>query len=108
MAITAERTGGAAATGQRRRMFIDGAWAEASGGATFEDRDPFTGDLVAIVPAATREDARRAIDAAHDALYGWWKTPPSEKRRLFLKAADILERRQPEIVQLLAAETGAT
>ena len=93
---------------KRYRMFVDGAWTDASGGRTFEDRDPFTGELVATIPAATREDARRAIDAAHAALRGWWKTPPSEKRRLFLKAADILERRQQEIVGVLAAETGAT
>ncbi len=34
------------------------------------------------------------------------ETPPGEKLRLFLKAADILERRQMEIVGILAEETG--
>jgi len=109
MAITTERRDGAAHEAvARRRMYIDGAWADAAKGGTFEDSDPFTGETVAVVPAGTREDARRAIDAAHGALHAWWKTPPSEKRRLLLKAADILERRQQEIVKILAAETGAT
>ena len=108
MAITTQRPDGAAQGTSSRRMYIDGAWADAGKGATFEDTDPFTGEVVAIIPAATREDARRAIDAAQAALYAWWKTPPSEKRRLLLKAADILERRQQEIVNILAAETGAT
>src|SRR5260370_6818358 len=59
-------------------------------------------------PASSREDAKRAVKAAADAFPAWWKTPPGAKQRLFLKAADILERRQMEIVGLLAAETGCT
>ena len=38
------------------KHFIGGEWADADGGATFEDLDPFTGDVVARVPAG---DARR-------------------------------------------------
>ena len=34
------------------QQFIGGAWTPAAGGATFEDCDPFTGDVVATVPAA--------------------------------------------------------
>src|SRR5919204_4671281 len=110
MAITTDRGTATAGRGtsEQRRMYIDGAWSDASGRATFDDMDPYTGEVIARIPAGTRDDARRAIDAAHAALYSWWKTPPSEKRRLLLKAADILERRQQEIVGLLAAETGAT
>ena len=32
------------------KQFIGGEWSEASEGATFDDRDPFTGDVVASVP----------------------------------------------------------
>ena len=49
-----------------RGLHIGGEWTEASGGQTFEDRDPFTDDVVASVPAGTREDARRAIDSGSD------------------------------------------
>src|SRR5260370_5555134 len=90
------------------RQFIDGKWVPASGGATYADHDPFTGQTMATIPASTREDAKRAVKAAADAFPAWWKTPPGAKQRLFLKAADILERRQMEVVGLLAAETGCT
>ena len=53
------------------KQFIGGEWTQASEGATFEDRDPFTGDVVASVPAGTREDARRAIEAAAAAFPEW-------------------------------------
>src|SRR4029077_7807928 len=53
-------------------------------------------------------DARRAVAAAAEAFPGWAATPPAAKQAIFLRAADILESRQDEIVDLLARETGCT
>ncbi len=89
-------------------MHIGGEWTEASGGKTFEDSDPFTGDVVASIPAGTREDARRAIEAAYKAFPAWSQTPPAERQRIFLKAADILESRAEEVASWLTRETGCT
>jgi 5-carboxymethyl-2-hydroxymuconic-semialdehyde dehydrogenase len=36
------------------QQFIGGEWVDAAGGASFDDLDPFTGDVVARVPAGTR------------------------------------------------------
>jgi len=90
------------------KQFIAGEWTEASGGGTFEDRDPFTGDLVALVPAGSREDAARAVEAAAAAFPEWSRSLPAQRQAIFLKAADILESRRDEIVGLLARETGAS
>jgi acyl-CoA reductase-like NAD-dependent aldehyde dehydrogenase len=90
------------------RELINGDWVEAVGGSTFDDIDPFTGDVVARVPAGGREDARRAIAAASAAFADWSKAPPAVRQGIFLRAADILERRQDEVVSLLARETGAS
>jgi acyl-CoA reductase-like NAD-dependent aldehyde dehydrogenase len=89
-------------------LHIGGEWTKASSGETFEDHDPFTGDVVASVPAGTREDARRAIEAAAKAFPGWSQTPPAERQRIFLKAADILESRIEDTASWLTRETGAT
>jgi acyl-CoA reductase-like NAD-dependent aldehyde dehydrogenase len=53
-------------------------------------------------------DARVAVDAASKAFAGWSQTAPSEKARLFLKAAEIVRRRRSEIAEVLARETGST
>src|SRR3954452_4552624 len=90
------------------KQFIGGRWTDASEGATFEDRDPFTGDVVANVPAGTRDDARRAIEAAAAAFPEWSQSLPAQRQAIFLKAADILESRLHEVVGLLATETGAS
>ena len=91
-----------------RRLFIGGEWVDSAGGGTFEDKDPFTGDVVARVPAATRNDAHRAVEAAAAAFPEWSQTGPAHRQLLFLRAADILESRRDEVVDMLARETGST
>jgi acyl-CoA reductase-like NAD-dependent aldehyde dehydrogenase len=92
----------------RYRQFIGGRWTEASTGETFDDLDPFTGEVVARVPAGTRDDARQAIEAAVAAFPAWSATPPAVRQKVFLAAADILERRSDEVIRMLARETGCT
>jgi acyl-CoA reductase-like NAD-dependent aldehyde dehydrogenase len=90
------------------RHFIAGEWVDAADGATFDDLNPYTGEVVASVAAGAREDARRAVEAAAAAFPGWSQSLPAERQRVFLAAADILERRADEVVGLLARETGCT
>jgi acyl-CoA reductase-like NAD-dependent aldehyde dehydrogenase len=90
------------------QQFIGGKWLAAADGATFEDRDPYTGDVVATVAAAGADDAREAIEAAAAAFPTWSSAPPAGRQRVFLKAADVLEGRLEEVVELLARETGCS
>jgi acyl-CoA reductase-like NAD-dependent aldehyde dehydrogenase len=96
----------ATATAQERKQFIGGDWVAAASGETFEDRDPFTGEVVATVAAGGAEDTRRAIESAAAAFEAWAATPPAVRQGVFLKAADVLESRHDEVVSLLARETG--
>ena len=89
----------------RTTHYINGQWA-APGGRTFADHNPYNGEVVAEVAAGGRAEAEAAIAAAHAAFPGWAATPPSERQRLFLKAADIVERRRQDIVQVMAVEAG--
>ena len=89
-------------------QFIGGAWTPAADGRRFDDRDPYTDDVVASVAAGGPKDATAAIEAAAAAFDGWAATPPAERQRVFLKAADLLEERRDEVVSMLARETGST
>lgn len=91
---------------QQRQQYIGGSWVDASDGGTFDDINPFTGDVIAGVAAGTRADAAQAVAAAAEAFPAWAATPPVEKQRLLLKAADIVEARAEEITRVLARETG--
>ncbi len=85
--------------------FIDGAWTARSG-ATFSDRNPYNDAVVAEIAAGGPADAEAAVAAAQACFPAWASTPPGERQRIFLKAADITERRRAEIVRVLAVESG--
>ncbi len=86
---------------------IGGAFTGAAAGGTFDDLNPFTGEVVARAAAGGREDAHRAVEAAAAAFPAWSKTPPAERQRVFLKAADLLEARAEEVAGWLTRETGS-
>jgi len=88
--------------------FIGGEWVRAAEGGSFDDLDPFSGEVVARIAAGTRTDAARAVGAAVAAAPRWARAVPAERQRVFLAAADILERRRDEVVSWLARETGCT
>lgn len=93
---------------KRHKMFIGGKWLDASSGDTFEDLNPFTGEVYANVPAGKTEDATQAIEAARVAFPEWSASPPGFRRQIFLKAADVMERRQDELVKAMMEEVGGT
>jgi len=88
--------------------FADNQWRKAENDKTFEVHEPYSGKLFARVAAASRVDARAAVDAAAKAFPAWAESAPAERARLFLKASDIVKRRRTEIAEILARETGST
>ncbi|NDZ14157.1 salicylaldehyde dehydrogenase [Variovorax sp. WS11] len=89
-------------------MLIAGERRSATGGATFERRNPLDGSIATVAPAATPADAVAAVDAAAQAFPAWSQTGPGERRALLLKAVHALEARADAFVQAMAAETGAS
>jgi aldehyde dehydrogenase (NAD+) len=70
----------------------------------YDDFNPWNGGVFARVAAGRRADAARAVAAA--AFPAWSRSLPAERQTLFLRAADILEKKRDEIVAVLAEETG--
>ncbi len=89
-------------------LLIDDRDVAASNGATFERRDPITGEVASRAAAASVADAQAAADAAAAAFPAWSKLGPNARRTVLLKAADLLEGRAAEFVTLMASEIGAT
>ena len=87
--------------------FINGVWSEGNG-QTFPVTNPLDDSLVADVAAGGRAEAEAAVAAAAAAFPAWAAMGPTERQRLFLKAADITERRLEEIAKVMAIEGGAS
>jgi len=87
--------------------FINGSWTE-PGGRTFAVSNPLNDEIVAEAASGTVVDAAAAVAAAAAAFPAWANMGPSARQALFLKAADIVERRTEELVRLMAVEGGAS
>ncbi|NMG37440.1 aldehyde dehydrogenase family protein [Azoarcus sp. TTM-91] len=90
------------------QLLIGGQAVAASGGATFERRNPVSGEIATRAAAASAADARAAADAAAAAFPAWSQTTPGQRRALLAKAADLLDARTPDFIARMCAETGAT
>jgi len=90
------------------KYYAGGSWQEAEDARTFDVLEPYSRQPFARVAAGGRAEARVAVQAAAHAFPGWSSTPPAERARLFLKAAEIVRRRRNEIADALARETGST
>ncbi len=88
------------------RLFIGGDWVDASSGETEPDINPATGEPVAEVAVATREDADMAVSVARKAFETWSETPPKERSAMMLKLADAMEEDAEELVRLEAEDVG--
>jgi aldehyde dehydrogenase (NAD+) len=94
---------------QTFKNLIDGEWVDASDGATFVDENPAKqGDIIGTFPASTKEDTRRAIEAARAAAPAWAAMPPPARGAILDKASRILEARLDEFAALLTREEGKT
>lgn len=91
-----------------QQMLIGGQQVGATGGATFERRNPLDGQVATRAPAATADDARAAIDAAAKAFPAWAAMGPGERRGLLMKAAAAIEAKGEAFAAAMAAETGSS
>ncbi|MHB0775216.1 aldehyde dehydrogenase [Halomonas sp. WWR20] len=89
-------------------LLIAGAERPAENSATFTRYNPLSGEAVTEAAAASVTDARAAVDAAQAAFDEWSALGPGERRSRLLKAADAMEARQAEFVELMVNEIGAT
>src|SRR4030042_4833160 len=89
-------------------MYINGQWLDAIDGKTFDDYNPYNGEVYGRIPSGKRGDARKQCDAPAAPSPDWPHPPPAERQRYLLRAADILERRQQEILNVVTHETGGT
>ena len=86
--------------------FIDGTYVEDKAGTAFDYLHPATGEVIATIHSATDAIVERAITAATRAQKEWAKTTPIERRRILLKAAEIVRRRNDEIAHVETLDTG--
>ncbi|MEJ2587511.1 MAG: aldehyde dehydrogenase family protein [Deltaproteobacteria bacterium] len=90
------------------QMFIGGQWVDAVSGETFEDVNPYSGEVYAKVAKGNAQDADRAMAAAFEARREWAATPAIARAQILNKAAQLLETGTDEFADILTKEGGGT
>jgi len=93
---------------QSHRMLVDGKFVQAASGKTLPVYNPATGEVMAHVPEAEAEDVDRAVKSARRAFDEgpWSKMSPSQRGRLLLKLADLMEEHLEEFAEIESMDNG--
>jgi vanillin dehydrogenase len=89
------------------KLFIDGAWVRSSRNIAADSINPADGTVFGRTQQAGREEVLSAIAAAHEAFATWGSSLASEREKLLIKTSDVIERRTPEIRDMLIDECGS-
>ena len=93
---------------EQQQLLIGGEWRDAQSGASYEKLNPYTGESAGQAAAASRDDARAAVEAAQAAFAGWAATPADDRAEVLRRASGLMMERQEAIAGTLTDETGGT
>lgn len=91
---------------EQYKMYIDGAFVDASRGETFDNINPSTAKVLNQIPKATEEDLERALDAANRAQKEWKHVPSAERAEYLFKISDLILENKETFAKIISAEVG--
>ena len=91
------------------RSFIAGKWIDSASDRTTPNINPANiDDTIGTIELASREEARRAVEAAYDAFRDWKRTPAPVRGKIVARAARLMEERKEELAAAITREEGKT
>lgn len=90
------------------KLFINGENVDSATGETYSIRNPATSEAVDTVARGNADDAKKAIDAAEEALQDWSEAAPMQAPGILRKAAQLIGAYEQELATLLTKEQGKT
>ena len=91
---------------QSYQHFIDGTWQDPASGKWFDTSNPYTGEVWAKIAHGTAEDVDKAVAAARAALDGWAATTPTERGKLLVRLAELIERDAERLGRIEVQDNG--
>jgi len=90
----------------RTQAFIEGRWLDADDGATVPVHNPADGEVIAEVSRCGGIEARRAIDAAHDAFQDWRNQTAKARAALLRRWFDLMMAYKEDLAIIMTTEQG--
>ena len=86
------------------KLYIDGQWVD--GGPAIEVHNKYSGELLATLPGARREEVDAAFGAAERAAKGMADMPAHKRADVLARASALIRQRADELARTIAAEAG--
>ncbi|MBM5810782.1 MAG: NAD-dependent succinate-semialdehyde dehydrogenase [Gammaproteobacteria bacterium] len=90
----------------RQQCFVNGAWIDASGGATQAVTNPATGAVLGTVPMLDAAATTAAVAAAHAAFPGWAARTAGARAQLLRRWYELIVAHADDLATLMTAEQG--
>jgi len=91
---------------ETQRLYIGGAYVEATSGETFDTVDPATGETLAAVQQASAADVDLAVQSSREGQRAWAALTAMQRSRILRRAVEILRERNDELAALETRDTG--
>jgi acyl-CoA reductase-like NAD-dependent aldehyde dehydrogenase len=88
------------------KIYIDGAWVDASGEGSLQVVNSTTEEVMASVPRGTAADVDRAVVAARTAFETWSQTTAEERAKYLGRITEGLMARMDDIATAVSQEVG--
>lgn len=91
-----------------KKLLINNEWVAATGGASFETRNPANGRVLARVAQAGNDDVDRAVTAAREAFEAgpWANMSGTERAALLHRLGDLILEHADELAELETLDNG--
>jgi aminomuconate-semialdehyde/2-hydroxymuconate-6-semialdehyde dehydrogenase len=86
--------------------FIDGQLVEPLGGAYLDNIEPATGKVYSYVADSDQRDVENAVTAAQRAFPAWSETAASERSKILLRIADLIDSDLEKLARAESVDTG--
>ena len=92
----------------RNQAFIDGKFADAASGKTFDCVSPIDGKVLTQVAACDKEDIDRAATAARTAFEDgrWSRMAPAQRKKVLFRWAELLDKHATELALMETLDMG--
>lgn len=92
---------------QKYQHYINGEFIDPKGGAWFNSENPYTGAIWAQIARGDADDVDTAVIAAKAAFEGeWGGTGPTQRGKLLVKLAEIVEREAERLGEIEVRDNG--
>ncbi len=90
------------------RNYAGGEWRSASTDEVLEDRDPASGEVIALVPLSGAADVDAAVRAAREAQPAWRDLAPQRRARAIMRLRHELDQHREDLARLVTEDMGKT